>query len=201
MGQEGASAQVREFCGAVRARSAEHAAAVRLLARDGATAGVLVGLLRQELDSMVRTIFLLSLSEPSRARLLEEHTNEERWTLPTPRGRERVVTDAEMVALAERLHGWTRNVYRFGCAFIHLSRLHSYRTVDPLSLLSLEERGDVLGHLRSYHGCPDDDGVTFADIVPYFPRVFEKIASNLECYLRQLEAGVALDGLSPPPAT
>lgn len=183
--------QVREleFCAAVRARSAEHAEAVRLLGRHRATAGVVVGILRQELDSMVRAIFLLSRGVQERARLLEDHAQGERWTTATERGRHRPVTDADMVALAETLHGWTRSVYRFGCAFIHLSRLHAHRTTDPLSLLEATERRDVLHHLHDYHGCPEGDDVTFDDIAPFLPMVFDKIASNLDCYLRDLQAG------------
>jgi hypothetical protein len=60
MGAAEEQARVLEFCAAIRARSAEHAEAVRLLGRQQATAGVVVGILRQELDSMVRAIFLLS---------------------------------------------------------------------------------------------------------------------------------------------
>lgn len=192
MEPEGTDPQVHEFCSAVRARSAEHAEAVRLLGRNRATAGVVVGILRQELDSMVRAIFLLSREVQERARLLEQHANGERWTTATERGTLRPVTDADMVALAKALHGWTRSVYQFGCAFIHLSRFHSRRVTDPLSLLEAMERRDVLHHLNYYHGCPDGDDVTFDDIAPYLSMVFDKIASNLDCYLQDLEAGRSL---------
>jgi hypothetical protein len=38
----------------------------------------------------------------------------------------------------------------------------------------------------------------FEDIVPLLPDVFEKIASNLECYLRQLENDEDIEGEVPP---
>jgi hypothetical protein len=38
------------------------------------------------------------------------------------------MTDREMIVIAHELQGWTQSVYKFGCAFIHLSSLHDYTT-------------------------------------------------------------------------
>jgi hypothetical protein len=149
-----------------------------------------VGVLRQELDSMVRVIFLLSIEDSARREsLVRDAVNGQTWKSPR-KGR---VTDREMVELAERLHGWTRSVYRFGCGFIHLSNLHDYRERDPLHDLSEEDKSDILGHLRQYHGGPASESPSFDEVARYLPRVFEKVASNLECYLNQLERGAALE--------
>lgn len=98
-----------------------------------------------------------------------------------------------MVVLAQRLHGWTKSVYEFGCAFIHLSSLHDYRTRDPLQQIADAEREAILGYLRCYHGGPAEPSPTFADIVPFLPSVFAKIAGNLECYVQLLERDEELD--------
>ena len=50
-------------------------------------------------------------------------------------------------------------------------------------------RPPILDHCRHYHGGPLGAHATFADLVPYLPRVFAKIAGNLECYLSELEYG------------
>ena len=94
-----------------------------------------------------------------------------------------------MVDLAQHLQGWTCSVYKFGCAFIHLSNLHDYNDRDPLEQLPHGERQDVLQHCRAYHGGPSNENPQFTDLVPYMPRILEKIASNLECYLAKLEEG------------
>lgn len=101
-----------------------------------------------------------------------------------------------MVDLAGRLHGWTHSVYSFGCAFIHLSGLHDYRTRDPLGLLPDDERESLLAHLRYYHGGPVSPEPTFDDIIPYLPSALRKVTGNLECYLRDLEEGKD-DSLDP----
>lgn len=174
--------EVEIFCRQVRARSAEHRAAVVAVR---ALPGQMVSILRQELDSLVRVVFLLSQTDRRyRRRLIEDSVSGRKWTR---RGSRQPVTDREMVDLADILHGWTKSVYAFGCAFIHLSNLHDHQARDPLDQITDSERAAILGHLRYYHGGPNGASPKFSDIVPLFPAVFEKIASNLACYVAQLE--------------
>jgi hypothetical protein len=131
------------FCRQVRARSAENRqamAAVRNLP------GQMVSILRQELDSMIRVIFLLSQSDRQyRSFLIENSVAGKGWRQQNSR---QLVTDREMVELADALHGWTRSIYDFGCAFIHLSNLHDHQVRDPLDQIGEMERNafHVNGH-------------------------------------------------------
>jgi len=102
------------------------------------------------------------------------------------------MTDREMIEIAHALQGWTQSVYKFGCAFIHLSSLHDYNDRDTLKLLPANEREDLLQHCRHYHGGPTEPDPSFLDLVPYMPRVLEKISANLEHYLAELESGKLL---------
>lgn len=99
-------------------------------------------LLRQELDSMIRVIYLLAVKDPhERSRLIKATLRGERWKVQTARGKFRDVTDREMVDLAQGLQGWTQSVYRFGCAFVHLSDFHNHLVQNPFRKLS---RGTLL---------------------------------------------------------
>ncbi|CAN5878246.1 hypothetical protein BH23GEM7_BH23GEM7_07080 [soil metagenome] len=147
--------------------------------------GQMVSILRQELDSLVRVVFLLSQSDRAyRHTLIEDSVSSRRWLRPNSR---QPVTDREMVELTDTLHGWTKSVYSFGCAFIHLSSFHDHQVRDPLDQVSDRERNAILGHLRYYHGDPNGPSPRFTDVVPLLPMVFEKIADNLECYVEDLE--------------
>ena len=153
--------------------------------------GQMVAILRQELDSMVRVIYLLSQRDRSyRSKLIEDAASGRKWTHPNSR---KVITDREMVDLANSLHGWTKSVYSFGCAFIHLSNLHDHKVRDPLGQIPEAERSAILQHLRYYYGGPHGDSPAFDDVVPLLPRVFQKIADNLEYYVKQVEGGGTLE--------
>lgn len=161
----------------------------------------MVGILRQELDSMVRVIFLIEQPDPEvRERLLEQAVSGEVWKLPTSKGKLSKVTDRQMVDMADlapRLQGWTQLVYRFGCSFIHLSDLHDYLARDPFRGLPLEDRQNIARYLRQYHGGVVSADSTFGEITAYLPKVLDKIASNLECYLKDLEREAGSDTVEP----
>lgn len=176
-----AMAAIDTFCRQVRARSAENRQAIDSVR---ALPGQMVSVLRQELDSLVRVVFLLSQADRAyRQRLIEDSVSGRRWRKPNS---QKVVTDREMVDLTDRLHGWTKSVYAFGCAFIHLSSFHDYKARDPLDQVSEAERKAILDHLRHYHGGPNGSSPRFIDVVPYLPMVFTKIADNLECYVKHI---------------
>ncbi len=177
------------FCRQIRARSNEHREAVHLL-YPARLSSQIVSILRQELDSMVRVIYLLSISDMAyRGELIKASVEGNQWTAKGSRKR---ITDRDMVTLANKLEGWAESVYRFGCAFIHLSSFHDYQERDPMDMISNDEKESILKHMRYYHGGPPDPDPTFNDLIPYLPRVFEKIAANLDCYIRDLEGGKTL---------
>jgi hypothetical protein len=175
-------AQMEIFVRQIRSRSAEHQRAVEVLS-SAQIHGQIVAILRQELDSMVRVIYILSLPIERRLALVSASVEGEKWRRESSNG---AITDKEMVDLAQRLNGWTRSVYKFGCAFIHLSALHDYKSRDPIALLPANERDDLIAHCRHYHGGPMQDAPTFHDFVPYLPAVLNKISNNLDCYLVKL---------------
>jgi hypothetical protein len=175
------------FCAMIRNRSGENRRAMHVLAPHRVISPAF-SLLRQELDSMVRVIYLLHLADQTeRQRLIKSTLQGERWKLPTPNGKFRDVTDREMVDNAQRLQGWTQSVYKFGCAFVHLSDFHNYFAQNPFQKLPEAEREDILTHMRRYHGGPSHDDPEMSEIAEYLPRVFDKIADNLNSYLEQLE--------------
>ena len=143
---------------------------------------------------MIRVIYLLSIRDLNeRKRLIEATLSGKRWTVRSTKGKMRKLTDREMVDLSEHLHGWTRSVYEFGCAYIHLSDYHNHATRNPFNKLPPAERAHILKHLRYYHGGPRSDSPSMEELASYLLRVFHKIHSNLECYLKDLEADKAME--------
>lgn len=125
---------ITNFCRQVRARSAEHQQSLEPLIASGSV-GVAVGLLRQELDSLIRVAYLsdLGVSSPTALSLIEDSVAGDQWTTSTNRGRTRRITDREMVDLAAQIGGWVRIIYSFGCKLIYLSNFHDHATSDPFT--------------------------------------------------------------------
>ena len=57
----------------------------------------------------------------------------------------------------------------------------------------MDERNEIAQHLKCYHCFHMNAHTRFRDIVGVLPRVLEKISSNLECYVRDLENDSDLD--------
>lgn len=175
--------QTEQFCKILRERSAEHISAGRLMHLNGHY-GQLISILRQELDSLVRTIFLLSKDLSLRDHFINQTLQNTKWTLPNSKA---VVTDRQMVNLADTLHGWTNSVYKLGCAFIHLSPMADYKNTNPFQQLPQNEITDIKKHLNNYHGFNLSVELNMTTIRMYLPMVLEKVSNNLEYYIVCLE--------------
>lgn len=171
-----------QFCSIVRDRSRENKQAINLLSRAGLT-GQVMSVLRQELDSMVRVVFLLNQNIDEREHLINLTLTGQKWKLRSNAN----VTDRQMVDLGDTLNGWTKSVYKFGCAFIHLSSFHDYAFNDPFDNIEVDEINSITTHLNYYHGFSMTEKLNMQSVSFYLPMVFEKIVSNLECYLKNLE--------------
>lgn len=173
-----------QFCRILRERSSEHKTAINLMVRSELY-GQAISILRQELDSMVRVIFLLSKSDLDvREHFIRQTLNNTKWTLPSSRT---IVTDRLMVDLTNSLFGWALSVYKFGCAFIHLSPMSDYRNDNPFLQLTQLEINNVKEHLHNYHGFPLTNDLTMQTISPYLLKIFAKISDNLAYYIGELE--------------
>ena len=175
--------ETEQFCRILRQRSAENVSAGRLLFQNRLY-GQLISVLRQELDSLVRAVFLLSKDLTTRQHFITQTLQNAKWTLPNSRT---VVTDRNMVDLTDRLHGWTNSVYKLGCAFIHLSPMADYKNSNPFQQLDQNEIIDIKQHLHNYHGFQLNDDLNMNTVSPYLLRVLDKVSSNLACYIEYLE--------------
>jgi hypothetical protein len=186
--------KTKNFCDLVRKRTQENKNGMSALHQGTETISPMMSVLRQELDSMVRVIYLLSIKDLKlRENLISSTLAGKKWQIPNNKGKTKNITDKEMVELSQKLHGWTKSVYKFGCSFIHLSNFHNHDSQNPFKSLPKEEQKNIIEHMRHYHGGPHSDCPTMKELSLYFPQVLEKISSNLECYLKQLEENKILE--------
>ncbi|RYG56189.1 MAG: hypothetical protein EON56_04530 [Alphaproteobacteria bacterium] len=175
------------FLAGAKARSLENRKSFGLLYDQGCH-GVCIGLMRQELDTLLRLSFLWrpeTAADVAVSLMEKTVTKGSRWSFKE-NGKKVMLSDKSMVAFAHFLGGWERVAYEFGCKAIHLSDLHAYLVGDPMKNLSQHDRQEIAHYLSSYHGYDGKD-LTMDDMVSYLPKVMEKISSNVESYLEELE--------------
>ena len=166
--------KLNEFLRTVRARSDENAEALALLL-DAGKLGVAVGLLRQEIDTFVRLVYLCAIAPSEAQRLISDFGTGERWRRQAGTGR---ITDREMVDVATQQYFWVDVAYRFGCRLIHLSQLHDYATVDPFTRIPVADTSEIVSYLGSFHGYPDHD-IDMSRFIDLLPAVMNKIRGKV----------------------
>lgn len=130
------------FCRMIEERSREHHEAMRVALAKGWLA-ITSSVLRMELDSMIRIIWLLRHPD-TREQILASCVAGQGFS----EGRKRI-SDSEMAKCATRENDWVQAVYRFGNTFVHLTNAHDYAVHDPFR--AYEHRDEGIEFLNRYH--------------------------------------------------
>lgn len=172
----------QKYISLIEKRSAENQKALHLLFSQNLF-GNCLSILRQELDSFIRIMYLGRIADINeRERLMQLTLSGEKWKVLTNNDKFRPVTDREMEEKASELHGYIHYVYKFGCRFIHLSDFHNYETENPFDKLDEAEQFDISFYLEQYHGLSFETELTVENISILIPAIFEKISTNMACY-------------------
>jgi hypothetical protein len=171
-----------DFIRLTRDRSRDNTAAIISL-HSQQLFGQATAILRQELDSLIRVCYLLTITNPNeRLRLIDDTLNGNKWRINN-----KVITDREMVNTASRYNHWAPEVYDFGNSFTHLTNFHEFKNTDPLQQLSVAKKVTIKQYLKSYHLFSINKDVTFNNVIPYIPQVAQKVSNNLNSYLNDLK--------------
>lgn len=177
---------VRQFLAGGIARSVENAKAFDCLYSSHCYI-VCIGLMRQELDTLLRLAFLWrpeTDSEIAIELMRRTVTTGKKWSYQD-NGKTILLTDKKMLEFAHFLGGWEKIAYAFGCKAIHLSDLHGYQISDPFEKADLETKSEIIKYLSIYHGYGEND-LIFEGLVEYLPQVMEKISANVNFYYEEL---------------
>lgn len=177
---------VFQFIELVKSRSEENRLSLNNL-YENRLLGNCVSILRQEIDTFIRIIYLGHLSSvQERERLINLTFNDEKWNALTLNNKLKNITDKDMLDIASDVKGYVQYLYKFGCGFIHLSNYHNYKIENPFDRLSLSEQIDIKFYLNQYHGFPLENDLTIETIEYLIPAIFNKISQNMLYYNEQL---------------
>ena len=178
----------------VERRSLEHNQAFGMLYAQGLY-GACAAIIRQEIDNLMRVDYL-AFSAPltDRDELCRDVLSGARWRRPTAKGKFTDIRDVEFHTYAKDNYSWVSLAYEYSSKFIHLTNFWDYGVSDPLATMPADDQLEIVSYLRRYHGFPEHE-LKMNDLFEYLPQVFEKIHSNIECYVDQ-EDGLLLHPLS-----
>ena len=99
-------AEIHTFCIMIRNRSDENRRAMHSFAALHGVLSPAFSILRQELDWMIRVIYLLQVPDlAERSRLIKSTLRGEKWKVQTPKGKFRDLTDRKIVDRSQQLQG------------------------------------------------------------------------------------------------
>ncbi len=179
---------VDEFLAQAKTRSSENSEAFALLF-ERKFYGVAIGLLRQELDTLIRLSYLWLPETPLDIglALIEKSVNGEKWKKINHKNKEMILTDKDMLELANHLGGWEKVIYSIGCKLIHLSDYHLYYKNDPFNKITLESKNEIISYLKNYHKYSENN-INFELLLEYLPLVMKKLVDNIDCFIELLRA-------------
>ncbi|HFB54665.1 MAG TPA: hypothetical protein ENJ46_01970 [Hellea balneolensis] len=177
--------QIKQFLRLIRARTTENKAALLVL-MNANFYGVAFGLLRQEIDSLIKVAYLADNSDARVRKHIRSLVSGERWRHETERGKLVYVTDREMLDKSKSLIGWEKTVYEFGCKLIHLSEFHDYDNIDPISTFFDDQVEEIIGYLKQYHEF-EGESLDLNVLIEYLPNVMDKVCANTLGYVSILE--------------
>lgn len=176
---------LERFLEQVEARTIENQKSFELL-YENECFGVCIGIIRQEIDTLLRVSYLIDWSKGYKLRenaydLIKSSVELGEWKYQNNHKKMVQIRDREMLLEG----GWEEVVYKFGCGLIHLSNKHLYKTSDPIVNLSDQEKEKIIHYLSYYHNYEKID-LNMLDIIEYLPKIYEKIYSNIEGYIEEI---------------
>ena len=172
---------INTFCDVVLERSSQHQEASNLLRKRLPI--MIAPLIRQEIDSFIKVVYLLTLKDKAmREGLCKRTLENKKWNL----------AECELVNITDKLIGWTKLTYKFGCAFIHLSGHHGHLAKHPFCGYSQDDRRTISEYMETYHQFQITENTHISDIEQKYNAILMKIHSNLKNYVEKLRSGESI---------
>jgi hypothetical protein len=142
--------------------------------------GNCIAIMCQELDQIIKILFLLKSEKSDRTNLMHLTVNNQKWYKMDRTEKKVFITDDFLEKYAESLIGWEKSIYYFGFSFKSLSNNLNYFLKNPIISLDESERLKIYEYIREYH--KEDFPLDFSidDLIPILPLVFNKISDELK---------------------
>lgn len=148
--------------------------------------GNCISLVCQELDQVIRILFLSKSRAHEVDELISQALNSQKWFLLSPDRKKTYITEETLSEFATTLEGWEKGIYEFGLAFRSLSNNYNYILKDPIKGLKDAERQKIHAYIVEYHSKDFPADFALSDLIPEIRGIFERISENLRMDMERL---------------
>jgi hypothetical protein len=148
--------------------------------------GNCISIMCQELDQMIRILFLINSSSNEKQQFMYSSINSHKWYITNKENKKVYITDEMLLKFAETLKDWDKSIYQFGFSFKNLTNNFNYGSRDPIKSMSKMDRDKLFCYITEYHQKEFKSDFTIEDFIPILPEIIEKISIYMKIYLDKI---------------
>jgi hypothetical protein len=148
--------------------------------------GNCISIMRQELDQVIKLLFLLNSNKNDQKQFIESSINNHKWFIVNSENKKEIITEDILATYSETLDGWDKSVYEFGLAFGSLANTYNYGTKDPIKSMGENDKEKIYKYISEYHNSNFPKDYDLSKLILELPTILNKISINLQKYMDRL---------------
>lgn len=148
--------------------------------------GNCISIMCQELDQIIRLLFLLNSKVDDQKQYIYSSINNHKWYVTGKDNKKEYITDEVLARYTETLSGWDKSIYDFGLSFKNLTNSFNYGSRDPIKSMNQADREKLHSYIKEYHDSSFAEDFSLDDLIPILPLIIEEISRNLKNYLSKI---------------
>ena len=148
--------------------------------------GNCISIMCQELNQVIKLLFLLNSSKNDQKQFIEASINNHKWFFVNNENRKDYITEDVLTKYSETLDGWDKSIYEFGLAFGSLANTFNYGTRDPIKSMGENDREKIYNYISEYHNGNFPRDYDLSKLILELPTILNKISINLKKYMDRL---------------
>jgi hypothetical protein len=148
--------------------------------------GNCISIMRQELDQVIKLLYLLNSTTNEQKQFIESSINNRKWFKVNRDNTKDYITEEVLTTYSETLNGWDKSIYEFGLAFGSLANTFNYGTRDPIKSIGENDKDKIYQYIYEYHNKDFPKDYDLSKLILELPTILNKISIQLQSYMDQL---------------
>jgi len=148
--------------------------------------GNCISIMCQELDQVIKILFLLNSSKEDQKKFIESSINNHKWFVIRNIDKKEYITEEVLETYSETLIGWDKSIYEFGLAFGSLANTFNYGTRDPIKSMGEKDKEKIYQYITEFHNKDFPKNYDLSNLIIELPTILNKISVNLRNYMDKI---------------